>query len=198
MRARPSLLLRLRRDTRGATLIEFGFVAPLLCLTVMGIFELGYQMYVSSVVDGALHQAARTATVGSVTGEEIDTQVRDQLAAFSQHGEAVVTTTQRSYSEFSDVRKPEKITGDTEPLLEYNEGDCFEDANGNGEYDLDRGRGGLGQAEDIVDYEVSITYPRMFPMAGLLGWTETATVTHSTVLRNQPFAARSTGVVIVC
>lgn len=192
MTGRPTL----RRGEDGATLVEFGFVGPILCLTIMGLFDLGYQMYVSSVVEGAVHQAARTATVGGVTGDRIEREVRDQLFVFSK--DARIDVTQKSYQEFTDVRKPEKIVTDTVPLGQYNQGDCFEDANGNGSYDLDRGRDGFGNAEDIVDYEVSINYPRLFPMAGLLGWSQNAEVRRSTVLRNQPFAARTGGVKVIC
>lgn len=186
----------LRRNQDGATLVEFGFVAPILAFTVMGLFDLGYQMYVSSVVEGSVHQAARTATVGGVTGGQIEQQVRDQLFVFSKN--AQIDVTQKSYQEFTDVRKPEKIVTDTAPFGEYNIGDCYEDANGNGSYDTDRGRGGFGSAEDVVDYEVSISYPRLFPMAGLLGWSQDAEIKRSTLLRNQPFAARTTGVVVKC
>lgn len=184
------------RDESGATLVEFGFVAPILSLVLLGLFDLGYGVYASSALDGALHDAARMATLGEYTGEEIDAKVQNRLATFKNGGTVTVST--KSYSEFSDVRKPEKITSDTAPLNEYNAGDCYEDANNNGRYDLDRGRTGLGQADDIVNYEVAITYNRLLPMASMLGWSDTVTIRHSTVLRNQPYAARSTGVVIRC
>ena len=33
-----TLLARLKGDRQGVTLVEFGFVAPVLCVLVMGIF----------------------------------------------------------------------------------------------------------------------------------------------------------------
>jgi hypothetical protein len=104
----------------------------------------------------------------------------------------------RSYSDFGSIQKPEKITQDTAPLLEYNQGDCFEDANANGTYDLDRGKTGLGAAEDIIQYQVSITFDRLVPLGWMLGWDDRQKVGGATVLRNQPYAARTTGVAIVC
>lgn len=187
---------RIRRDESGATLVEFAFVAPILSMVLLGLFDLGYGVYASSALDGALHDAARMATLGEYTGAEIDAVVQDRLSTFKNGGSVVVDM--KSYSEFSDVRKPEKITSDTVPLNRYNAGDCYEDANNNGQYDLDRGRTGLGQADDIVNYEVSLTYNRLLPMASMLGWGNSVTIKHSTVLRNQPYAARSTGVVVRC
>lgn len=187
-------LRRLSGDERGATLLEFAFIAPSLCLVLLGIIDFGYRSYVESVVQGALHDAARMSTVGDKTGEEIDAHVAERLNAFSEH--ASVDTETTSYDEFSNLGKPEKITQDTAPLLSYNEGDCFEDANGNGAYDEDRGQSGVGGAEDVVQYTVTIEYKRIVPMGGFLGFPDTQKVKASTVLRNQPFAARNTAAIV--
>lgn len=188
MTARPSLR-HLPRDRRGATIIEFAMILPALCLILLGTFELGYRMYVASVLQGALHEAARLATVGNVTTTQIDTRVKGRLRAFSH--QATITTSTNSYNDFSQVSVPERITQDTAPTGQYNAGDCYEDYNNNQRYDLDRGRAGLGQADDIVRYQVSISYPRLFPVAAFFGWSDTDTITANTVLRNQPYAGRS-------
>lgn len=186
----------LLRDARGVTIVEFAAILPVLCVVLLAIFDLGYRSYVGSVVQGSLHEAARMATVGGITGEEIEAHVKKRLTAFSKDAEVV--TAQSSYQDFSNVGQPERIVQDTYPFGEYNEGDCFEDANGNGIYDYDQGRSGLGGAEDIVRFEVSITYDRLFPLGGFLGWPTTQTVSGNTVLRNQPFAARVGGARIIC
>jgi Flp pilus assembly protein TadG len=188
---------RIGADQRGATLVEFAMVLPALCVLLLGIFELGYRSYVSSVLQGALHEAARMATVGGVSMTTIDTRVRTRLSNFSSTG--TVTTSTTSYYDFSGVSMPEKITQDTAPLGSYNTGDCYEDANGNSSYDTDRGRSGMGGADDIVRYQVSITYPRIVPIWRFLSsWGTTETVTSNTVLRNQPYAGRSISNVVRC
>lgn len=187
---------RLARDERGNTLVEFAFVLPVLAVTLMGFFDLGYRSYVFSIVEGALHEASRMATVGNKTGAEIDAFVASRLSEFSR--DATIAVAKKSYAEFSDVKLPEKITGDTAPTGQYNPGDCYEDANNNGKYDTDRGAAGLGGSEDVIHYEVTMTYPRLFPMAGLLGWSNTETIKAATVLRNQPYAARTNNMVIRC
>ncbi|MEM6266409.1 MAG: TadE/TadG family type IV pilus assembly protein, partial [Pseudomonadota bacterium] len=45
------------RDERGATLTEFGFVAPVLCVLIMGIFDMAHTQYTSGLVNGAMQKA---------------------------------------------------------------------------------------------------------------------------------------------
>lgn len=184
----PSLLRRLRDDRRGVTILEFAMVAPVMLLLLLGFFDLGYRVYAQSVLQGALHDAARMATVGGYSMTQIDTRVKTRLSNFATR--STVTTAANSYYDFSGVAQPEKIVGDTAPLNAYNSGDCFEDANGNNSYDTDRGRGGTGNSDDIVRYQVTITFPRVFPLGSLMGWSTSQTLTSNTVLRNQPYAGR--------
>lgn len=194
---RRALPLRgLARDQSGATIVEFAMLLPVMCILIMGVLDLGYRSYVTSIVQGSLHEAARMATVGGVTTAEIETHVRDRLRDFSH--EAEIETETKSYSDFNGVNVPEAITQDTAPLGSYNAGDCYADANNNSTYDLDRGKGGLGGAEDVVHFEVRMTYPRIVPIGSFLGWSDDIEIVQNTVLRNQPFAGRNTGVTIRC
>jgi len=194
--SRRRILSALRRDARGATIVEFAIVVPVLSVLLLGTLDLGYRSYVTSIVQGALHEAARMATVGGISTATIAQHVQDRLHEFSRN--ATITTTTRSYSDFSGVKVPETITQDTVPLGTYNQGDCFQDANGNGTYDLDRGRSGMGGAEDVVYFEVTMTYPHIVPVGAFLGWSNNVTITQNTVLRNQPFAGRNNSVAVVC
>lgn len=185
----PALLRRLRRDDSAVTILEFAMVAPVMLLLLLGFFDLGYRSYASSVLQGALHDAARMATVGGYSMDQIDARVKTRLSNFATR--SVTTTEAASYYEFSGVSQPEQIVGDTIPLNAYNAGDCFEDANGNNSYDTDRGRSGTGNSDDIVRYRVTITFPRVFPLGTLMGWSNSQTLTSETVLRNQPYAGRT-------
>jgi len=193
---RAPTLRSLRRDRRGATIVEFALILPVLCTLLLGVLDLGYRSYVTSIIQGALHEAARMATVGGVPITTIQTHVQNRLQRFSNN--ATITVTTRSYADFTGVGIPETITQDTAPIGTYNAGDCYEDYNGNGHYDLDRGRSGLGGADDVVYFEVTMTYPHIVPLGRFLGWSNNVTITQNTLLRNQPYAGRSTGVPIVC
>jgi Flp pilus assembly protein TadG len=190
-RRRPGgLLRRLRRDEGGVTVIEFAMVAPVMLLLLLGFFDLGYRVYAQSVLQGALHDAARMATVGGYSMTQIDSRVKTRLSNFATR--STVTTAAASYLDFAGVSQPEKIVGDTAPIGSYNAGDCFEDTNGNNGYDTDRGSAGTGNSDDIVRYRVTITFPRVFPLGALMGWPSSQTLTSETVLRNQPYAGRDT------
>lgn len=187
---------RLARDTKGATLVEFAFVAPVLVLTMFGIFDLGYKSYVASNLQGALHEAARMGTVGNKTTAQIDAHIQSRLREFSRG--ATIVITHKSYLDFTGVQIPEVITSDTAPVGQYNAGDCYQDANANNAYDTDRGKSGMGNSEDVLHYSITMTYPRLFPLTKIMGLSSTDTVASSTVFRNQPYGARSTAVTTRC
>lgn len=194
--SRRRSLRALAGDDAGATIVEFALVVPVMCGLLVGVTDLGYRSYVSSIVQGALHEAARMGTVGGVSTDTIAAHVRTRLRDFSRN--ATITVTTKSYSDFTGVRIPESITQDTAPLGQYNHGDCYQDFNGNGQYDLDRGRTGMGGAEDVVFFEVQMVYPRIVPVGGLFGWSNNVTIDQNTVLRNQPYAGRNTSVATLC
>ena len=181
-------LSRLVRDRSGVTIVEFAMVLPPLCVLLLGTFELGYRSYAASVVQGALHEAARLATVGGIPMEEINARVTNRLSNFAGRGTVEIKTD--SYYEFSGVGIPEEITSDTVPIGQYNVGDCFIDTNGSGGWEADGGAAGTGNSEDVVRYQISLTVEEIVPIAGLLGWEQFNTITDNTVLRNQPFAGR--------
>ena len=194
--SRRLTLRAMGRDERAATIVEFALILPVMCGLMVGVVDLGYRSYVASIVQGSLHEAARMGTVGGISTDTIAAHVRSRLIRFSR--DATVTITTRSYSEFTGVRTPETISQDTVPLGQYNVGDCYQDFNGNSQYDLDRGRTGMGGAEDVVYFEVRMVYPRLVPVGNFFGWSDNVTVNQNTVLRNQPFAGRNTAVVTRC
>lgn len=192
MKARlPLFVMRgFRKDARGGTVVEFALVLPILCVLLFCLLEFGYQLYVNSVMQGALFDAGRLATVGDKTGAEIDAYVRKRIETLL--ADASITITKRSYYDFTGIGKPEEIVADTDPVGTYNQGDCFKDANGSGSYDQDQGQDGLGSADDVVNYEIAATYRRILPLTALMGLPPMVTIKTSTPLRNQPFAKRST------
>lgn len=181
-------LHRIRADSRGVTIVEFAIVVVPLALAILAFMDLGHRIFLTAQLNGTLHQAARMASIGDTPGEEIDSYVKSRISALidPQH----VKITKRAYTDFSRVGKPEKITSDTTPKGAYNVGDCFEDGNGNGQYDASGGSTGLGGADDIVHYEVEINYPRFVPLGGL-GWGSREIVKANTVLKNQPYALKA-------
>ncbi len=182
----PGSLSSIRRDCTGATAVEFALIAPVLVLALIGLFDMGYAVYANTMLQGALQRAARESTVEGAANRvsEINKAVIDEVSPVVP--EANFTFTRKSYANFSDVGVGEDYT-DANNNNVCDDGEAFEDANGNGVWDQDRGTQGAGGARDAVLYTVTMKYPRMFPMASLIGLPQVVTNTASTVLRNQPY-----------
>ncbi|ARS28813.1 TadE/TadG family type IV pilus assembly protein [Sphingomonas sp. KC8] len=183
------LVRRLRDDRRGAAAVEFALVSLPLVAILLGIIDFGYRMYLGSVVEGTVHRAARMATVGGVTSDQVDTYITSQLQEFS--GQVGIEIEKTNYYEYSGIGRREKRTKDRAPTGVDDANDCFEDLNGNGIRDAIAGRNGLGGSDDIVYYKVTATFQRIVPLVKIFGFSPTETVTSSTVLRNQPFASQT-------
>ena len=184
------LARRLRRDARGATAVEFAAIAPALLLVVLGLMDLGYNIYATSLLEGAVHKAGREATIeGAETrGLAIDNGVRAAVGDIAPNAE--VSFSRRAYIDFSDVDQPEEFTDTNEDGI-CNDDEPFEDANSNGQWDEDRGREDMGGARDAVLYTVTVSYPRAFPAMRLFGFSDRVTATAHTVLRNQPYGPQN-------
>lgn len=192
----PGFLIKSRnfkKDDAGAALVEFALVAPVLILLIMGILDIGHRIYATAILQGSVQKAARDATLddGSANASAIDNRVKTlMLPVLEAEPTSNFDFQRQNYSNFSDVSQPEDFT-DTNNDGECNNGEPYDDANGNGSWDEDRGMTGQGNAKDAVLYTVRVTYPRLFPMAGLIGLPQDEVIQASTVLRNQPFGEQS-------
>lgn len=183
----------IKADQSGVTAVEFAFVAPVFMILLMGLFDAGHQLYTASALQGALHEAARDTTLetGFSRTADIDQEVKDVVLRIAP--KADITLTRSNYINFEDVSQPEEFTDSvSDPDGVCNDGEPFEDVNGNGVWDADRGRDGVGGARDAVLYTATATYDRLFPMAGLIGLPEQITLKANTVLRNQPYNDQGT------
>jgi Flp pilus assembly protein TadG len=184
-------LKRLAADTRGLTVIEFALISPTLLVLMMGTFDMGFRTYATSVLQGEVQKAARDATLetGSSAGAALNTRVQNQVSRVISNG--TWTFTRKSYASFTRAGQAENFT-DSNGNGSREAGECYQDENGNSNWDVDVGLTGQGTSDDIVMYTASVTYPRLFPMYGLLGWTQNETISASTTLRNQPFGTQTT------
>lgn len=183
----------LKRDDVGAALVEFAFVAPVLILLIMGILDVGHRIYATAILQGSVQKAARDASLddGAGNASTIDDRVKSLMLPILQPEPiSNFDFTRRNYSNFSDVSQPEDFT-DTNNDGDCNDGEPYDDINGNDSWDADRGVSGQGNAKDAVLYTVRVTYPRLFPMAGLIGLPQDESIEASTVVRNQPFGEQS-------
>lgn len=197
-------LRRFRRDQRGAAAVEFALVLTPLLIILMGGLEFAYVSYVRSLAQGALNDAARLASVedpaltseGETTEEQVKNYISGMVTLVAV--DEVVITSQSNYTDFSDIGNPEKLMTDHDKDGEYDEtdGDCFEDMNGNGDFDLDAGSDGIGGASDVVFYQANVAMPRLFPIDKFLSVGSASNFTLRTAVRSQPYGVQAASPVI--
>jgi Flp pilus assembly protein TadG len=189
------LFHQILRDSQGATVVEFALVAPVLMLTLVGLFDLSYNIYAASMLEGAIQEAARESTIEghTVAQSTIDAKVTDVIETIVPT--ATVAFARSSYTNFADVVRPEDFT-DTNGDGQCNGNEPFEDVNGNNLWDSNRGQTGMGGARDAVLYTVTVTYPRRLPLHKFIGIPDTVTTVARTVLRNQPYGMQDSEVTV--
>lgn len=195
MKQLKNLRRKLARDEQGMAATEFGLLIVPLMIVLLGAFDLGYQAYVRAQLQGVLNDVARTATVetpdfggftGGTTEERIENAIEERVNDIARN--ATYTVEQSSFYEFAGVGNSEKLLTDYNSNGEYDTGDCFEDINSNGSFDLTAGSTGQGGADDVVYYDVTITMPRLLPVTTLIGLPDNYTINARAAVRNQPFA----------
>ena len=195
-------LRRLRRSEDGVAITEFGFVAPIFLLLLMGIFDQGYALYIQSALQGAVQEGARQASLENTLFSDIEAtvnaKVRNVVPSSDPSTVISFTLDPSFYQNYNDINLPEDFT-DTNGNGVHDATECFIDRNGNVQWDADVGIAGRGGAQDVVSIKASIVFKRVFPFWSLIGQPSEQTLTATTFLRNQPFSAQAARVgVKVC
>jgi Flp pilus assembly pilin Flp len=177
---------RLLSDRRGATIIEFAIIAPVLGLLLLGAFDTAHSLYVQKVSrDSALESGATGAQQNA-----LDNKVRTSVKAIANNAE--IEFTRRFYRTFSSaaaaLAEPFPAANDTNHNGICDNNEIFQDDNRNGVRDMDGGDSGQGGAKDRTLYTVSVSYPRFFPLYGIIGGSNMTRISAETVLQNQPYS----------
>ena len=189
------LFRRLRHDERGATIVEFAMIAPVMGLVLLGAFDIGHTLYMRAVLQGVLQKAARDSALEGGSEEDqlilIDDRVKTQVKAIANR--AAIVIKRRYYRTFSDAAAAQaEDWTDSNANGKCDAGEPFVDRNLNNVWDADGGNNGQGGARDSTVYTVSVSYPRFFPVYNLIGGSNTIKLTAETVLRNQPYGDQGT------
>ncbi len=181
------VLPALRCDARGVAAVEFAMLAPALLVFLLGIVELSVIIQVGGTLDAAVLQASRFGVTGRGAGAVSRTDRIRQIIAERTFGLVDVdsaTIETLVYPTFDSIGQPEPFT-DANRNGQRDPGEAFSDVNGNGTWDADMGRAGLGGPGDIVVYEVTYETTGITSfMQPILG---TVTHTASVAVRNEPF-----------
>lgn len=189
---------RLIPHQQAVAAVEFALVGPLFLLILMGFFDYSWQIYAKSVLQGAVAQSARNATLEayitdpSMLDERVTLQVRNIFK------NAEVEFTRAAFDSYEQIGKPEAYT-DTNKNKRYDVGECYQDINGNGQWDaVSSGKEGNGGADDIILYTASMKFRRILPVWAMLNQPQEVTLSSATILRNQPFNAGNMLHTVIC
>ncbi len=184
------MITRLARDRRGATIVEFGMVAPVFMLALVATFDVGHSLYTRAVLQGIVQKVARDSGLETNTTTAAQTALDDKVRAqvIPLANNATVTITRRYYRTFAQAAaaQPEPWT-DTNSNGRCDAGEPYQDNNRNSVWDNDGGDGGQGSAKDKTVYTVALSYPRVFPLWRFIGGSSTTRISATTVLANQPY-----------
>lgn len=180
----------------GASVMEFGLIAPVAMLMMLGTMDIGHSYYVRASLDGAMQNAARSSSLegaATVTAQElVDLRVKEAVLTLAPN--ATITATRRYYKTFSEAalaRAETVIEAPAGANLRCDPGESFMDANRNGIWDADGGSNGQGGAKDIVIIKFKVSYPRLFPMAKILGLPANVELESNSILANQPYGEQT-------
>jgi len=190
-------LLKLVRDRKGVTVIEFAFVAPVMVLLLTALLEFGYVLFARSTLESSVLAASRSARVADCPKEnakalEEELQRRMDVVA-SADGQKAQLQVESYGSKFGDVGNPEPFD-DADGNGIRDPGESYTDVNGNGSWDNDMGRtGNYGSFGEVVRFRATYNVRSLVPSVAERftdgkGYYEIAS---TTVSRNEPFRETS-------
>lgn len=175
----------------GVSILEFALIAPLVMAMMLGTLDIGHSLFVRATLDGAVQDAARSSSLEGATSETQQDLIDERVASTIRElaPDAKVTVSRRYYKTFSTaaLARAKDVIEQSPGNLKCDRGESFMDANGNGVWDADGGSDGQGGARDIVIITFKVSYPRLFPMAALLGWSANVEMQSESILANQPY-----------
>ena len=193
MRRETSSIRRsLVRDTRGATIVEFAVVAPIFIGILLFIFDTAYLIFARAILRGEVNAVARASTMETATNESratMDARVTERVGLLVPHG--ALDFDRVSFGNYTRAQARAEPFVDNNNSNACDNGESFLDLNGNGQHDLDGGNANVGGARDVVVYTVTLQYDRLFPVAGMLGLSQSVEIQAQTLLKNQPFGVQA-------
>lgn len=96
-----------RRDARGATAVEFAFVAPVMIFALLSLVEIGVMAMMSSSLDNALVETSRRLRTGrddaATSAEALEIQICGQMGGDYTDCRNRLTVGVQKFSRFSNA-----------------------------------------------------------------------------------------------
>jgi Flp pilus assembly pilin Flp len=196
----------------GVSVTEFGLIAPVVMVLIMGTLDIGHELYVKTLLNGAMQEMGRNSSLegATITSEQIAidnklTTIVENLipgATLYCEGSSTLTppplphvcVTRRYYKTFSEAASAQAeavIEDPNDANGRCDTGETFMDANENEIWDEDGGRSGQGGARDVVIITVNVKYDRLFPTAKIVGYGNQVALVSDSVIANQPYGTQT-------
>ncbi len=166
-----------KERNKGTAAIEFGLIAPILIVAVVGLFQVGLIMVAQNSIDVAAREASRFGVTGlAAQGVSRDSAIRqkiyDTAAAFS--GGIIdpnkLTIIVTAYRNLESIGQPEPLLTDLNANGEWDIGDTYIDVNGNAQWDIDQGvSNSYGIAGETVLYIINYEMDTILSLFGVNG-----------------------------
>lgn len=186
----PMCFRSIRRCESGVEAIEFAMVSPIVLLLILGTVELGFAFAAQHLMESGMYDASRLGRTGHIA--EDTTQEETIIATLGNRAGLMldmdnVVLTSIAYDEFTEIGLPEPFT-DANGNGIRDDGENYEDLNGNGEWDEDRGVVGYGAASQIVVYTATYPWPLHTPiLSQALGSDGFLNLSAHAVVKNEPY-----------
>ena len=154
MRSRP--MQSLIRDQRGAAAVQFAILVPAMLVLLVGSFEVAMLLFVGGTMESAVLAASRYGVTGfTEDGISREQRIRDIIGERTLGFVDLKATKINTlvYASFDQIGQPEPFT-DANKNGVHDPGEEFNDVNGNGTWDDDMGKAGLGGPGDVVLYDI--------------------------------------------
>ncbi|MGQ0677892.1 MAG: TadE/TadG family type IV pilus assembly protein [Rhodospirillales bacterium] len=177
-----------RRD--GATAVEFALVAPAFFMVMWGTVEVGMLSLASTLLEGAVREASRVgmtgyAPAGTAQIDHVKNTIKKYTVNFLDIDKLKIDT--KSYTGFGNVGQPEAFVDKAPFNGKYDAGETFTDTNGNGKWDSDQGKPGLGDPGSVVVYTLSYDWAFFAGYAKEIFGTPSVTLRSTIAVRNEPY-----------
>jgi Flp pilus assembly protein TadG len=177
------ILRRIRRETDGATAIEFAIIAPVFFTMMWAIFETGMVFFANQVLTHGMQQTARQIRTGQAHADELSqsefrTMVCDQVKVLLSCDADKLYIDVQSFSSFGGVSFPTPLDADKK----------FDNVNMN-HFDIGES-GNISGGSSIVLVRAFYVWPLFTPVIGQYFanmYGNNRLLSTSVAFKNEPF-----------
>jgi Flp pilus assembly protein TadG len=196
---------QLCRETRGATLIEFAIVFPVLLVAILGAWQLSYIAWAQHRLENAVREGSRVGITGLSTADAtrkdvIENAIKEAATSIAKVDGAEMKIDGCSSPSFATFVKPGEIYDDTNKNGACDNGEVYYDFNGDKSYSPNFvcAPGG-GNAGDAVRFNVSFPVDLFVPLVNtFFGNGKRLDLNAQTIVRNENFGASAPVASLVC